>query len=65
MITDTKNENPYDNILKIQSYRDWRYSEHSSNTQFQQFASNRFKDKNFNYILCRMLNNQGAWCPAK
>lgn len=66
MITSINNENPYEEVLlKIQSYRDWRYSNNSSGHHFQQFKSGNTKDKNFNYVLCRMMNNQGPWCAAK
>lgn len=59
--------NLYKEILKIQSVGDWKYTDSFGGQQFrqfQQFASGKNKDKNFNYILCRMTNNKGAWCAA-
>jgi len=60
MDTDLTNTISYEDLsLKIQPYNDWRFSDNYSNRQFQQFSSNKCKDKSFKYILCQMLNNQG------
>lgn len=57
--------NLYDELSKVQSINDWRYSNGCSNPQFQQFSSGKHNDTNFNYILCKMTGNQGRWCAAR
>lgn len=57
--------NLYDELSKVQTINDWRYSNGCSNQQFQQFSSGKHGVANFNYILCQMTNNKGRWCNAK
>lgn len=62
---DTIISNMYEELLKVKPINDWQYTDSFTNPQFQQFASGKYADKNFNYILCKMLNNKGQWCAAK
>lgn len=64
---DTNISNLYDELLKVPSINEWKYTDSFSEQQFhqfQQFASGKHSSKNFNYILCKMLNNKGTWCAA-
>lgn len=56
--------NLYEELSKIQSINDWRYTNGCAHPQFQQFASGKHREKNFNYILCKMTGNKGRWCAA-
>lgn len=57
--------NLYDELSKIQTFNDWRYSNDCANPHFQQFSSGKHSVANFNYILCQMTNNKGRWCNAQ
>lgn len=62
---DTMISNLYNELQKVQSINDWRYADSFTGQHFQQFSSGKHSDKNFNYILCKMTNNQGRWCTAR
>jgi len=43
----------------------WEHFDSHPMKHFQQFTSNKFKDKNFSYILCQILNKPGQLCDLK